>query len=84
METINFTKARDNLNSVLDSVVENANYTVITRREKPSAVVMSLEYFNSMLETMHLLSTPANVAHLAKSIKQHKQGRIETHELIDA
>lgn len=84
MDTINFTKARENLSGVLDSVVENASYTVITRREKPSAVVMSLEYFNGMMETMHLLSTPANVAHLAESINQHKQGLTLIHDLIDA
>lgn len=84
MNTINFTKARDNLNSVLDGVVENASYTVITRREKPAAVVMSLDYFNSLMETMHLLSTPANAAHLAESIAQHRQGQTEAHPLIDA
>ncbi len=84
MDTINFTKARDNLNSVLDGVVENASYTVITRREKPAAVVMSLDYFNSLMETMHLLSTPANAAHLAESIAQHKQGQTEEHALLDA
>jgi len=83
MKTINFTKARENLNSVLDGVVQNANYTVITRRDKPSAVVMSLESFNSMMETMYLLSTPANAAHLAESISQHKQGLTAKHKLIN-
>lgn len=83
MKTINFTKARENLNSVLDGVSESTDYTVITRRDKPSAVVMSLDYFNSMMETMHLLSTPANAAHLATSIAQHKQGQTEAHDLID-
>lgn len=73
MKTINFTTARDNLSSVLDSVAESSDYTVITRRDKPSVVVMSLADFNSIMETMHLLSTLANAAHLAESIAQHKQ-----------
>ena len=84
MKTINFTRARDNLNSLLDSVAENADYTVITRRDKPSAVVMSLDYFNSMMETMHLVSTPANAAHLAKSIVQHQQSLSNAHDLSDS
>ncbi len=84
MKTINFTKARDNLNAVLDAVSEDADYTVITRRDKPAAVVMSLDYFNSMMETIHLLSTPANASHLAKSIAQHKQGMTTAHDLLDA
>jgi antitoxin YefM len=84
IKTINFTKARENLNAVLDGVVQDMSYTVITRRDKPAAVVMSLDYFNSMMETMHLLSTPANAAHLAKSIIQHQQGMVEEHDLLDA
>ena len=84
MDTVNFTKARDNLSSVLDGVSENANYTIIKRRQKPDAVVMSLEYFNGMVETMHLLSSPANAEHLMRGIAAHKADLTESHDLIDA
>jgi antitoxin YefM len=33
-------------------------------------LVMSLDYFNSLLETVYLLKSPANAAHLARSIEQ--------------
>lgn len=72
MRVINFSDARNNLKSILDQVVEDADYTVITRRNSEDAVVMSLETFNSYMETFHLLKSPANAAHLAKSIKQYK------------
>lgn len=84
MDTINFTEARKTLSAVLDSVAENATYTVVKRRKKPDAVIMSLDYFNGMMETMHLLSTPANAAHLMRGIEAHKQGLTEQHDLIDA
>ena len=83
MKTVNFTKARDNLNAVLDEVAENSNYTIIKRSKKPDAVVMSLEFFNGMMETMHLLSSPANAEHLVRGIEAHKAGLLEQHDLID-
>jgi antitoxin YefM len=64
MKVVTFTEARNQLKATLDRVVNDADYTVITRRDAPDAVVMSLEYFNSLLETVHLLKSPANAAHL--------------------
>ena len=57
MTVINYTEARNNLKSVLDGVVNNADYTVINRRDAEDAVVMSLDYFNSMQETLHLCTS---------------------------
>ncbi len=84
MKTLIFTKARDNLNAVLDEVAENSNNTIIKRSKKPDAVVMSLEFFYGMMETMHLLSSPANAEHLVRGIAAHKAGLLEQHDLIDA
>ena len=83
METITFTDARNNLRSVLDKVVDDADYTIITRRDKEDAVVMSLECFNSLLETFHLLKSPANAAHLARSIEQYRAGKVREREPLD-
>jgi len=83
MQIINFSDARNRLKSVLDQVADNADYTIITRRDAEDAVVMSLEQFNSLMETVHLLKSPANAAHLAKSIKQYRSGKIENHGLVD-
>jgi antitoxin YefM len=84
MRVINFSDARASLKDVIDRVVEDADYTVIARRDAPDAVVMSLDTFNSMMETVHLLRTPANVAHLAKSIGQLRRGEAKARKLADA
>ncbi len=84
MQVVNFTEARNNLKNVLDNTVENADYTIINRRDASDAVVMSLDSFNSLMETVHLLQSPANLAHLEKSIAQYQQGKTETHDLKDA
>ncbi len=83
MRVVNFSEARNHLKNVLDQVVDDADYTVITRRDSEDAVVMSLDQFNGLMETVHLLKSPANVAHLEKSIQQYRSGKIEEHGLID-
>jgi antitoxin YefM len=82
MRIVNFSEARNNLKSVLDQVIDDADYTVITRRDSEDAVVMSLETFNSFMETFHLLRSPANAAHLTKSIEQFKSGKVRERELM--
>ena len=82
MRVISFSEARNNLKTVLDHVVEDADYTIITRRDADDAVVMSLEFFNSLLETVHLLKSPANAAHLERSIVQFKEGKTAVRELL--
>ena len=82
MQFISFSEARNKLKAVLDRVVDDADYTVITRRDAEDAVVMSLEYFNSLLETVYLLKSPANAAHLERSITQYKQGQVTEKDLL--
>ena len=84
MHIINFSDARNNLKRVIYQVVEDADYAVITRRDDADAVVMSLDTFNSLMETVHLLKTPANAAHLARSIEQLRKGKTKAKDLVDA
>lgn len=84
MYAVNFSEARNNLKGLLDRVVNDADYALISRRDAPDAVVMSLDSFNSLMETVHLLKSPANAAHLAKSIEQYHKGQLKQQDLIDA
>jgi len=83
MNVVNYTEARNNFKFIIDRVVNDVDYTIINRRDAEDAVVMSLEYFNAMQETLHLLKSPANVAHLEKSIAQYQAGKTQNHKLID-
>ena len=83
MKVVSFTKAHNSLKAVLDRVIDDADTTVITRRDSQDAVVMSLDYYNSLMETVHLLRSPANVEHLNKSIAQYRQGKAIQRELLD-
>ena len=82
MKIVTYSEARSSLKTVLDRVHDDADVTVISRRDGADAVVMSLDHYESIMETMHLLSTPANAAHLAQSIAQHKAGQATRRELV--
>jgi antitoxin YefM len=83
MKIVSFTEARNSLKSVLDNVVNDADTTVITRRDADDAVVMSLDYYNSLMETVYLLRSPPNAEHLNRSIAQYKEGKTPPRELIN-
>ncbi len=72
MRKLNFTAVRKNLTRVLDEVVARGDVTVIVRSDAPDAVVMSLATYDSIMETAHLLRSPANARHLARSIAQFR------------
>jgi antitoxin YefM len=83
MRIVSFTEARNSLKAVLDGVVNDADTTVITRRDSEDAVVMSLDYYNSLMETVHLLRSPQNSEHLNRSIAQYHADKTTARELID-
>jgi antitoxin YefM len=80
MKVVTHSYARNPLKSVLDDVVRDADVTAISRRD---TVVMSLAHYNSLMETLHLLSTPANAESLARTIRQDRAGEAEARILID-
>jgi antitoxin YefM len=83
MRVVNFSDARNRLKAILDQVVADADYTIISRRDADDAVVMSLDNFNGLMETVHLLKNPNNAVHLEKSIKQYRSGNAERRDLVD-
>ncbi len=83
MRIVSFTEARNRLKSVLDQVVNDADCTVITRRDSEDAVVMSFEYYSSLMETVYLLKSPANAEHLRESIEQFRQGKVQERDPLN-
>ncbi len=80
---VNFSEARNHLKRVIDNAVDEADVVVITRRDAEDAVVMSLDHYNGLMETLHLLENPANAAHLQRSIEQYRGGEARERELAE-
>lgn len=83
MKVVTYSHARNALKSILDEVVQDADVTIISRRDaEGDAVVMSLSSYNSIMETLHLTSNPANAAALSRAISQDKAGQAMAHQLF--
>ena len=83
MIAANYTEFRTKLKKFLDRVEDNNETLIIKRATGKGTVVISLEEYNSIMETMHLLSSKANADRLYKSIQQMKEGKSSRKELIE-
>ena len=83
LDAINYSEARKNLASLMDSVCEDSDVVVITRRKARPVVLMSLDEYNSIQETAYLLRSPANAGRLLESIAELHQGKAVPHPLAD-
>jgi len=82
MNILTFSEARASLKTVMDNVCKDHTPTVVSRVNGEHIVMLSLADFNSMKETMYLLSSPANANHLMESVAQLKAGNFQQRELI--
>jgi len=82
MIAANFSEFRTKLKMYLDRV-EDSNETLIVKRKTGKGTVMiSLDEYNSIMETVHLLSSKTNADRLYESIKQMQNGEKITRDLI--
>ena len=84
MTTISVNEAKQNLEKVIERVMEDAEPAVLRSENGDEVVLLSREEFNSWNETVYLLSSPANAAHLRKSIEEAQAERNDEKDLIEA
>ena len=83
MDHVSYTELRQNLKKHLDKVCDDRAPLVVTRRSGEAVVVMALGEYESIEETLHLLSEPANAEHLRRSIADANAGKLSPHDLIE-
>jgi antitoxin YefM len=74
MDAITYTKARANLAQTIDSVCENHEPVIITKKNDRSVVLLSLEDYQALEETSYLLRNPKNARRLLDSINELDAG----------
>ena len=83
MDAITYTQARKNFSSVMNQVCDDHAPVIITRQSERPVVMMSLEDYSAMEETMYLLRSPANAQRLYKALKKLKEGDYQKRDLIE-
>lgn len=83
MLVANYSEFRGDLKKFLDNVEFNKETLIIKRGKGNGTVMISLDEYNSLMETVHLLSSKANADRLYESLEQIKDGNIVTNDLIE-
>ena len=83
MKIMTYTESRARYAEVLDQVVNDREEIVITRQGHESVVIMALDEYESLMETVYLMQSPANACHLRESIARHRAGEGVVHDLIE-
>ena len=81
---MSYTESRARYAEVFDSVVNDHEEIVITRAGHEPVVIVSLEEFESLRETAHLLRSPANARRLLAAMERLESGEGVEHALVDA
>lgn len=83
MQVVNYTEFRNNLAETLNTVNDEGDIVIVSRSKGKNVVVMSLEEYNSIQETLHLNSTAVNRKRLEASIAEMNKGKYQKHKLLD-
>jgi antitoxin YefM len=75
MIAANYSEFRVKLKKYLDDVEDNNETLIIKRKSGKGTVMISLDEYNSIMETVHLLSSKTNADRLYESIKQMNEGK---------
>ena len=70
MDVMTYTDARSSLKSVMDRVINDRTEIVVTRKNREAVVIISLDEYNAIQETLHLQKSTENARRLQASIAQ--------------
>jgi antitoxin YefM len=84
MKAVNYSELRANLKTNLDAVTDNQELLLVHRTKNRSIVMMSLNEYNSLQETLHLTKSKANRERLDKAVENiNKKQHLVKHDIIE-
>lgn len=75
MNTAPLTEVRDNLREVVDTVVSTGSEFVITRHGRPVAVILGIEEYESLVETLNILSDDDTMTAISEAESEVSEDR---------
>ncbi|WP_341840829.1 type II toxin-antitoxin system prevent-host-death family antitoxin [Chitinophaga caseinilytica] len=83
MRVVNYSEFRSNLTENLNAVNNDREIVVVARSQGKNVVVMDLDEYNALQETLHLTSTQANRKRLEEAITEMNKGKSVKRKLIE-
>lgn len=83
MQILNYSQARASLKTVMEDVCRDSEPTIITRQTGKPVVMLSLDDYNGIQETLYLLSSRKNAERLLTSVAKIKNGKAFQRALIN-
>jgi antitoxin YefM len=83
MKAITYTEARSRFAETIDRVCEDHAPVTVTKRRDAAVVIISLEDYESLIETSYLLKSPRNARRLFESIHELEEGTGTPRELVE-
>lgn len=84
MEAVSYSNFHQNLKKYFRQVNQNSEPLIVTnKKEEDDVVVMSKDDYDSMTETMRIMSNPELMERLRKADEQFAEGKFKEHELIE-
>lgn len=77
MITATYTDLRSNLKEYLDRVVKDSDNVIVNRGNGAAVVIMSMEEYESMVETAYIMSQPDLVEAIRQGDEDVKNGNYE-------
>lgn len=83
MSHVSYTELRSNLASYMDEVCDSRAPLLVTRQNARSVVMIAEEEYESIMETLYLLQSPANAARLLRSVEEAEAGSLRQRALVE-
>ena len=79
---VSVSEAKNRLLTLVRDLKAKHEIVAITREGVPSAVLLSMEQFEGLMETIEILSDQKTMRSLRRSLKQANEGRWVPHERV--
>ena len=83
MIAVNYTQFRNEMKSHMDTVTDDYEAMVVTRKENKNVVIISEETYNNLIENIHVMGNKVNYDWLMESKKQLESGKTKKRKLIE-